>query len=249
MKKNMDSLPKKIYQSLKSDIETGVLQPGDKLQAERELVKAYGVGRSSIREAIKLLITTGHVITETRKGTFISNAYMNSEYSNKHIKNILEIAPIHDLMEVRMFLEENFIPLAVDRATNENLNKMKMALDRIKKSGNNSNEFFKADLDFHFALAEATNNFVIIELMKIIIKRIKDNKEQFIASSAYTKDSTIATFERIIFDITNKNITEATSLYRNHIYLVDDVLKKSIDRFDIPNKETLSKDDFVGGLT
>lgn len=232
MKKRIDSLPENIYQSIKNDIETGVLQPGSKLQAERELVKEYGVSRSSIREAIKLLATTGHVVTETRKGTFISQNYLSSEYSNKHVKNILEIAPIHDLMEVRMFLEENFIPLAVDRATEVNLNKMGRALEKIKKSGDNPGEFFKADLDFHFALAEATNNFVIIELMKIIIKRIKDNKEQFIASSAYTKDSTIATFERIIFDITNKNFTEATALYRNHIYLVDDVLKKSIDRAD-----------------
>ena len=232
MKKRMDSLPENIYQSIKNDIETGISLPGCKLQAERELVKEYGVSRSTIREAIKLLVTSGHVVTEMRKGTFISKNYLSSEYSNKHVKNILEIAPIHDLMEVRMFLEENFIPLAVDRATEVNLNKMRRALEKINKSGDNPSEFFKADLDFHFALAEATNNFVIIELMKIIIKRIKDNKEQFIASSAYTKDSTIATFERIIFDITNKNITEATALYRNHIYLVDDVLKKSIDRID-----------------
>lgn len=228
MRNNINSIHSIVCKYIKNEIESGNLNPGDKLPSERELVKKLNVSRSSIREAIKFLTVMGYLEPVLRKGTFVSRKYIDNKYTNNQTKNFLEIAPIYDLMEVRMFLEERFIPLAVERATVKNFETMNAALKRMKKCGESLIEFLKADLDFHFALAEATNNVVIIELMKIIIKRIKDNNEQFLASSAQTREATINAFERIIFNIANKNVNEATLLYRRHIYLVDSVLKESV---------------------
>lgn len=227
MSKNLVSTPSKIAEYIKIEIKEGRLKPGDKLPSERELVKELGVSRSSVREAIKSLTIMGYLEPVERKGTFISKKYIENKYANSELNSILNRAPIFDLMEVRMFLEEKFISLAVNRATDEDIEKLNKALEKMKKPSDNIVDFFQGDLEYHFALAEATHNIVIIELMKVIKERIYDDKEQFKAAGIETKEKTIKAFEEIIYHIKQKNIAEAERLYHDHIYLVDEVLKKS----------------------
>lgn len=215
----------KITEYIKNDIELGILKPSEKLPSERDLVKKFGVSRSSIREAIKSLTVMGYVEPIKRKGTFVSKKYIDNQYANCQLKKTFDAAPIFDLMEVRIILEEKFIPLAVRRANNENIDKLNKAIEKLKKS-DSLYDFFKADQEFHYALAEATNNSIIIEIMKVILNRINCNDYAFITTGSQTKENTIRAFTKIVHHIINKNTEEATLLYHNHLYLVDDVLKK-----------------------
>lgn len=217
----------KIAESLKNDIELEVLKPGDKLASERELVKKYQVSRSSIREAVKRLTTMGYIESLERKGNYISAKYLDNKYANTQLNNLLKTAPIFDLMEVRLFLEENFIVLAIQRATEEDFDKMKAVIERMKRSEDLS-AFLLADMDFHLALAEATHNVVILELMKIIIKRVSDNEEYFLATGIITRSNTINSFERLVDNLINKNLDEAKRIHYEHLHLVKDTLDKSI---------------------
>jgi GntR family transcriptional repressor for pyruvate dehydrogenase complex len=231
MSDGIKSTPLQIAEHIKDEIELGKLKPGDKLPSERELVKELSVSRSSVREAIKYLSTMGYLDSIKRKGTFVSRKYIENKYANAQLNNFLKVAPIFDLMEVRMFLENQFIVLAVKRANNADLEKMKNVLVKMKKVRDNDS-FLKSDLEFHLTLAESTHNVVIVELMKVIIKRIYDNVEEFIASSSETRKSTLDTFTKIVFYIEEKNIEEAELLYRNHLYLVDDSLKNQFYKQD-----------------
>lgn len=227
MSSNLKSTPFRIGEYIKKEIKEGRLKPGDKLPSERELVKKLDVSRSSVREAIKSLTIMGYLETIKRKGTFICEKYTKNKYANSQLNSILNRAPIFDLMEVRVFLEEKFISLAIKRAVDEDIEKLNKALEKMKTPSHDIDNFFEGDLEFHFALAEATHNIVIIELMKVIKERIYDDKEQFKAAGKETKENTIAAFEKIIYHIRKKNVVEAELLYHNHIYLIDEVLKKS----------------------
>jgi DNA-binding FadR family transcriptional regulator len=227
MSNQLKSTPLQIAEYIKDEIELGMLKPGDKLPSERELVKKLSVSRSSVREAIKYLSTMEYLESFKRKGTFVSKKYIENKYANAQLNNILKFAPIFDLMEVRMFLEEQFIVLAVKRATDSDIEKLNKVLDKIKKENDNT-DFLKADLEFHLTLAESTHNVVIVELMKVIIKRIYDNAEAFIESSSKTREITINTFTEIVLQIEMRNVGTAELLYHNHIHLVDDILKDQL---------------------
>jgi len=206
---------------IKNEIKENRLNPGSKLPSERELSKMLNVSRTSVREAIKALITIGYLETFERKGTFLAENYKNNKNENLELKNFFNKAPIFDLMEVRIILENNFIPLAVKRAESEDIKKLKKALEKMKNSENNIAEFFYGDLEFHYILGETTHNTVIIELMKIIKDRIIREKTQFMAAGVETREKTIKVFEEIIKSIKNKEVEKAQKLYISHLNHVE----------------------------
>jgi len=65
----------KIINSIKEDIANGVYQPGEKIPAEPELMQKYGVGRSTIREAIKTLAISGILKVKQGSGTTVTSNY------------------------------------------------------------------------------------------------------------------------------------------------------------------------------
>lgn len=206
---------------IKNEIKENRLKPGSKLPSERELSKMLNVSRTSVREAIKALITMGYLETYERKGTFLSESYKNDKSENLELKNFFNKAPIFDLMEVRIILENNFIPLAVERAEPEDIKKLENALKKMKTSENNIGEFFYGDLEFHYTLGETTHNTVIIELMKIIRDRIIREKAHFMAAGVETREKTIQVFEEIIKSIKMKDVEKAQKLYISHLNHVE----------------------------
>lgn len=218
--------PLKIAEYIKDQIDSNKLKVGDKLPSERNLVKELKVSRSSVREAVKQLTTMGYLKSIERRGTFISKDYLDNKYVDFQLNKVLQCAPIFDLMEVRMLLEEKFIVLAIKRISREDIDNLKNILEKIKSSKDDNEEFFKEDLKFHYAIAKATYNEVITEIMKVITKRMDDNKDIFKSSSYKTRKRTIEDFEKIIYHLENGNCKEAEKLYYNHIHLVDDVLKE-----------------------
>jgi GntR family transcriptional repressor for pyruvate dehydrogenase complex len=225
MVENIQSTPYIIEEYIKKEIQAGNLTPGDKLPSERDLVKKLNVSRSSVREAIKSLTIMGYLEPVERKGTFISDKYKNNKYAYSEFNNVHSRAPIFDLMEVRLMLEERFIPIVIERATKKDIETLKKALLRIKNSNDDVNEFFQGDLDFHFALADATHNVIIIEIMKIIKNRIYDDKSQFVAAGIKTRKTTIDSFSQIIIHITNKDTENASLIYHIHLHEVEEFLK------------------------
>lgn len=218
-----------IVSHILSLIKDGDLKPGDKIPSERELSKSLMVSRSSIREAIERLQALGYLETKDRSGTFVSSNYLKANKDDNTFYKI-KLAPILDLMEVRMILELNFFHLIINNHTKEDINNLKQILNNLKIKNEDSDfnqfELYKLDLDFHVALAKSTHNMVIIELMKVIFSRIEKDKEYFIRSSEETIYTDIETFEALIEAIENKNTDLAVDLYKKHLNLVTDTIKE-----------------------
>lgn len=222
---NTESTPLRIAEYIKTEIISGRLEVGSKLPSERELVKTFDVSRSSVREAIKTLTTMGYLEPITRKGTFVSKRYIDNQYANTELNKIFGLASILDLMELRLILEENFIPLVITRYTCEDIQNMNNAIIKMETGTDDINFFFEGDLDFHQAMAESTHNIVIIEIMRLIKRRIYEHKEDFKAVGIVEKNNTIKSFKKIVNLILENNTTEAQLLYYNHLYSVERYFK------------------------
>ncbi len=157
-----------IVEQLRRQIVEGKLKEGDRLPAERELATLFGVGRTSIREAIKALCAMG-LVQRDRKGTVVSTPGPTANAAAWQL--LAKRASLRDLFEARRMIEIRVAQLAAERASEEDIEEMEAALDlegaRPGKGTDDRAElsaFIKADAAFHTAVAAAAGNVVLYEL-------------------------------------------------------------------------------------
>jgi DNA-binding FadR family transcriptional regulator len=160
-----------IAEQLLGQIGGGQLRPGDPLPPERELTEAFGVGRSSIREALRMLESQG-VIAPASGGAFVVAQAANPLESSLRLLFALDDRTgISDLFELRRILDCEAAALAAERRTEEHLAEMDAARTDMAASldkAGRSDDFIEADLRFHLAVAEATGNRLLVHCMQAV---------------------------------------------------------------------------------
>jgi GntR family transcriptional repressor for pyruvate dehydrogenase complex len=145
-------------------------QPGDPLPTERELTASFHVGRSSVREALRMLESQG-VIRSANGGAFvIAEAAYPLNSSLRLLLTLDESTRIHDVIELRSILECEAAALAAERHAPEHLTRMDEAIEEMAKGLEEpeGDAFIDADLRFHLAVAEATGNRVLLHSMHAV---------------------------------------------------------------------------------
>ncbi len=156
-----------VAERLTDEISSRVLKPGDLLPPERTLVEAFGVGRSSVREALRMLESRG-LIESNGAGTFKVARLSNP--LNQSLNLLLEAdeADIAELFEVRRLLEGESAALAAARRTRAHVDRMEAAVQAMEGGLESERSFIDADLRFHMTVAEASGNRVSMHLMHAI---------------------------------------------------------------------------------
>jgi len=172
-----ERLYERIVEQIERHIVAGELKVGDQLPAERELAEQFGVSRTAVREAVKALREKGLVEIQVGRGTFVTNGAAGAV---RHSISLLLKAEkgFAKLAEVREILEPEIAALAATRITEENITVMTDAVETMETALNNAEVFVEADLDFHLALAEATQNPLIPALMDSIIELLREQRKQ-----------------------------------------------------------------------
>lgn len=145
-------------------------QPGDQLPTERELTASFHVGRSSVREALRMLESQG-VIRSANGGAFVvADAAYPLNSSLRLLLTLDERTRLHDVIELRSILECEAAALAAERHGPEHLVRMAEAIDEMERSLEEpeGDAFIEADLRFHLAVAEATGNRVLLHSMHAV---------------------------------------------------------------------------------
>ncbi|CAM3610002.1 FadR/GntR family transcriptional regulator [Zobellia roscoffensis] len=148
------------------------LEPGDKLPAERVLSEKFDVSRTSVREAIQKLEFYGILNSKPQSGTFI--AEIGQIAMNGMIDDItsLKKQDFISLVETRILLELKMVKLAAIRRTDEDLERIKHALDAYKNKMISGKDCLEEDLLFHLAVASASKNSTMNTLMLLITPEI-----------------------------------------------------------------------------
>jgi GntR family transcriptional regulator, transcriptional repressor for pyruvate dehydrogenase complex len=178
-------LYEQIVEQIEQRIVDGELRLGDQLPPERDLAEQFGVSRTAVREAVKALREKGLVKIEPGRGTFVTNRTSRAmRHSLGLMVKIGSADSAADLVEVREILEPEIAARAAERASEENLAAlreavatMEAALDKTDTfNPANAETFIEADLDFHLALAEATQNVLIPTLLDSIIDLLRKER-------------------------------------------------------------------------
>ena len=178
-----------IMNEILESINSGDLKPGDKLPPERELTKMFGVGRSTLREAISALVLVGYLEVIQGRGTFLRKDFQPANLSAMELSDIQTAASIIDLVEVREILECNAVKLAARRAKPDDIRRINDTLAKMKETVDDYKRFSGHDFNFHIALAQATGNNMILEMMKLIVNKVHKQYDRFNRKTAFISGS------------------------------------------------------------
>ena len=171
-------LADQIIERLAQMIAVGDLQPGEKLPSEPELMKKFGVGRSSVREAVGALSLIGLVTVRPGHGTHVTES--TEEAYSKPIGLMLNAGKgkIRELIQARIELERVIVRLAAENATVEDIAEIKRYHYMLKPPLGVGRKAIRADLAFHIAIAKASHNSVLDRFLSELRQPMKHWMEQ-----------------------------------------------------------------------
>ena len=167
------SVVQTIVDSITKAIIAGDLKPGDKIPTEMELAESFGVGRNSIREAIKILVYYGVLEIRRAEGTFVCDGFNKIMIDPMVYGVILHQSQDYvNLMELREMMEVGVMRLAIVKYNEEDLNKLGEKLqvlkEEIEKGPSNVENVFIADNVFHDTVSEMGHNPIVDRINNVV---------------------------------------------------------------------------------
>lgn len=164
-----------VANKLVSFIQENHYTPGTRIPSEFELAEHFQVGRGTIREAVKLLISRNVLEIRPAKGTFVCEkpGITVDPLGLQFVQDKSKM--IRDLLELRVVLESYAIRNAVYNATEEDIAKLMKYADNIEQNQDNNDICIQNDIEFHKCIAESCGNSVI----SIVLPIIRTSMEHF----------------------------------------------------------------------
>lgn len=168
-KKRFEMVLDKIEQNFLSN----QLQVGDKLPSERDLANLFDVSRNSVREALQVLALRNIIEIRRGGGSYVkqSNAQFIEELSER--VTVAEEHLIFEMLEVRRALEVEAISLAAQRASADDLNKIRKSLKKMAVSVEDDVAGAEADFEFHMHIINASHNSILIHLAETLMGQME----------------------------------------------------------------------------
>ena len=203
------------------------LKPGDKLPSERELAEMLGVSRSSIRDAIRGLELAGLVEPRQGAGTIVreisTGSVVNPFASALERKKEL----VSELLDFRKMLEPPLAARAATHASVEEISEMEEILRRQEEKQRAGEAAVAEDAEFHYSVALASDNSVVIKVLDILMDLLRDTRERSLQVEGRGQRS-LAGHRRILAAIRSHDAEAAKAAMRRHIEDVEEIVLEKV---------------------
>ncbi len=218
----IESNNKKVIQNdvickIRDLINSRKLERGDKLPSERIMSEKFDVKRNHIREAIRKLEFYGVLKSMSQSGTVLAIGLTGFNGIVEEIIS-LDTPSFKELVETRISLELKTVWLASQRRTEEDLERIKEALNAFKAKILNGEEYLEEDLLFHLAIAKASKNSTMITLMLLLTPPILSTYERETVCEGDTIITEIKKHEDIYNAIVLQESQLAVDMMKKHFY-------------------------------
>lgn len=217
-------LTDQIIDHFVSLLTSGKLRRGDRLPPEHVLMKQFGVGRSSLREAIGALSLVGLLTVRPGRGTHVNMSA--DEFLAKPLRwglSMIGRDRVHELIEARIALEQTIVGFAAKRATKEDLTEIRYWHNQLRSMRRPGRKGIQADLSFHAALAKASHNDVLRRFQAELRQPLRSWMEQK-AALVRGYDLTISQHEAILKAVEARDVEGAEAAMRAHLESVGERL-------------------------
>lgn len=189
-------------------------RPGDQLPNENDLSKELNISRTTLRAAIRSLVTNGILEIKRGKGTFVTAKANAQEY--QQLSELITVSDIRDLFEMRLIFEPENAYLAAKRATKRELETILEYGKQVEQKILKGEDRTKEEQAFHEAIAKATHNTFMNKMVPIIFQGIRSGvlllqKNQALSQKNVSDDRMIMEF------LQQRNAEGARTAMRLHI--------------------------------
>lgn len=200
------------------------LGPGQKLPSETELATQFGVGRSTVREAMKALALMRVVEISPGRGTFLREQ-IQPPLADARMRRIrLQDSRAVEVYEARKAIEVELAALAAERATAEDLQRIQSALEEMVRTIQDEDSFAAADIKFHLAVAAAAKNSLLAQFYSYAGDIVSNVIHQIIELPS-VKSRSIALHSRTFQAIAKRDPAAARSSILNHMRFVRKIIE------------------------
>ncbi len=153
-----------VVADLRQMILSGQIRPGEFLPPRKELAAKFGVGLSTIHEAVQALAAVGMVSSHPGVGTWVREDALETLIHPTVIEARMGDLNARQVYEARSVIEVALTEFAAQRATPEEIGRIWAALEAMETAGDDAEAFVEADLEFHLAVARAGQNELLEQL-------------------------------------------------------------------------------------
>ncbi len=189
-KSNINQLLNRLTLYFAEKLLDKTLKKGDKIESERVLAEKLGVGRSAVREALKVLDILGMIDIRPGQGSFISNDETDFFSIPLSWSLFLNGNQVESILEIRNILEKRAAELTAESITEEHLQRLEDVYHGLHQAyvSRNYKEFLDADTQFHICLAEYSGNQAIYSMILVISNLLKHVSGTGMANEAQMKE-------------------------------------------------------------
>jgi GntR family transcriptional repressor for pyruvate dehydrogenase complex len=212
------TLGEQVAAQLAEQIAEGRWHVGEKLPSEAELCGTLGIGRSTLREALKSLAFVGMIRMRPGEGTYVAggSTYLADRVLSRGV--LTTERQLEEVGEARLVLETEIAALAARRSDIADLNRLEGMLSEMKAclEGGDPHTYATLDVDFHLAIAKASKNPVLEDFLA----RIRGVLQEWITKSQEmpgVKENAQAQHSKILKALKQRNPEKARRAMRNHL--------------------------------
>jgi DNA-binding FadR family transcriptional regulator len=208
-----------IVEQVRQLMRQGQLRPGDRLPAERDLCEQFGVSRVTVREALRMLESSGlvEIRVGARGGAFVTAP--SSGRIGDGLADMLSLSVISaaDVTEVRLILEVGIVPLLCERATDEDLEDLERICALSRDALRTGEYSMDMSAEFHVRVARATHNPALAMLVESFRGPILMSMEQAKATAPEMGKLGTREHEQFLAAVRSRDCDKATRIMREHL--------------------------------
>jgi GntR family transcriptional regulator, transcriptional repressor for pyruvate dehydrogenase complex len=205
-----------VAASLLTELTSGAVAAGERLPPERELGIRFGVSRTVIRDAIQALAARGVIVVRPGAGIFVANAHASAATESLRllVRGSDELS-YEQVYEVRATIEVRVAGLAAERATDQEVDRLRAALAQLEAAVTGE-EHAVADGEFHLTLASLAHN----PLYRVLLEAVGDLMMDVRRGSAYlpgARERITADHRRIVDAVATREPAAAREAMEEHL--------------------------------
>lgn len=225
---NKELLSKRIAIEIETAINTQKLKEGEKLPTEFELCEQFGVSRTSLREALRMLSAKGMISIEKGRGIFIKKITADSvtDPMQHYLKFKIGVPYILEVIEARKTIEPEIARSAALNRTEKDIIILKEDIERLRLYKGDPEGLAHIDMDFHLSIANATQNRLLPLMVKPVFRLMPQIKSKIISDVPNAVESAILWHQKILDAIIEKDAYKAYEEMKHHLVIAKDHAEK-----------------------
>jgi GntR family transcriptional repressor for pyruvate dehydrogenase complex len=216
-----------VAEQIRRLISSGALKAGDLLPPERELAEKLGVGRSSIRDAVRTLEVMG--ILEPRQGHGTVVRDLNADALVVPLASVLQHRRdlVSELLDVRRMIEPGLAARAAKNASAEEIAHMEDVIRRHEAKLRRGESAVDEDTQFHYAIALAARNSVVLRVLDVLMDLLRESRSRSLQVPGRPRRS-FDGHRRILRAIQRRDAKAAETAVRKHLQEIEEIVMRQL---------------------